>query len=211
VDHPSLALADQRAGERRRAIGAVAFGIDEVRNHLHGPADAELARRHLGQVSRHRRDAVALLDAPPGDRQVRAVLADDRDVRSVQRRDDLEPDAVAVAHLPGEDRRDCVRQRVVHVEEVEVRVPGDLRHFRRESQSVGGRDEERVGRRDDLVEINALPRKGEPGRKVVGDEVDLVAAVGERETELRRHDPAAAVGRIAGDADLHQKPGSNPS
>ena len=37
----------------------------------------------------------------------------------------------------------------------------------------------------------------------VRDEVDLVAAVGEFESELRGDDPAAAVGGIASDADVH--------
>ena len=36
-----------------------------------------------------------------------------------------------------------------------------------------------------------------------GDEVDLIAAVGQRDAELGRDDAAAAERRVAGDADLH--------
>ena len=37
----------------------------------------------------------------------------------------------------------------------------------------------------------------------VGDEVDLVAAIGQFEAQFRGHDAAAAVGGITGDADVH--------
>ena len=37
----------------------------------------------------------------------------------------------------------------------------------------------------------------------IGDEVHLVTAGGEFDAKLGGHDAAAAVGRIAGDADLH--------
>ena len=96
-----------------------------------------------------------------------------------------------------------MRQRVVHVEEVEPGVRGDLGHLRREGERVGRRHEERVARRDDLVEEDARPRQREPRGQRVGDEVHLVAAVGQRDAELRRDDAAAAERRVAGDADLH--------
>ena len=118
---------------------------------------------------------------------------------------------VPFAHLPREDRRDRVRQRVVDVQQVEVRVRRDLRHLRRERQRVGRRDEERVGGRHDLVEVDALARQVQARGQRVGDEVDLVALLRERDPELRRDDAAAAEGRIAGDADLHQYPGSKPA
>ena len=129
-----------------------------------GRPHAELADRHVAQVAGDRRHRVALLDAPAGDRQIRAVLADDRDVGAVQRRDDLQRHAVAVAHLARQDRRDRVRQRVVDVQQVEARARRDLRHLRGQRERVRRRDEERVGRRDDLVEVDALAAAGRAAR-----------------------------------------------
>jgi hypothetical protein len=77
-----------------------------------------------------------------------------------------------------------MRQRVVDVEQVEPRARGDLGHLRRERERVGRRDEQRVRRRDDLVEVDALARQVEARRQRVGDEVDLVALLGERDAEL---------------------------
>ena len=37
-----------------------------------------------------------------------------------------------------------------------------------------------------------------------GDDVHFIAALGQRETELRRHDAGAAEGGIAGDSDSHE-------
>ena len=112
-----------RASVRAKAdapAGPVEARVHEVRHDLDLALHPELADRDVLQVLRDRRHRVALLDRPAGDRQVRAVLADDRDVGAVERRDDLQPDAVAVAHLAGQDRRDRVGQGVVDVEQVEV-------------------------------------------------------------------------------------------
>ena len=101
-------------------------------------------------------------------------------------------------------------QRVVDVQQVEPAARRDLRHLRRERERVGRRDEERIRRRDDLVEVDALAGQVEPRRQRVGDEVDLVASLRQRDPELRRDDAAAAEGRVAGDADLHDGSPSEP-
>jgi hypothetical protein len=49
-------------------------------------------------------------------------------------------------------------------------------------------------------------RKAAAGTAAVGDEVDLVAAMRERDAKLGRDRARAAVGRITGDADLHASP-----
>ena len=59
--------------------------------------------------------------------------------------------------------------------------------------------------------IGSRPRGSRPARRshgrrkgeVIGDEVHLVAPVGERETQLGRHGAGAAVGGVAGDSDFH--------
>ena len=175
VHEDALLLAAERPRVGGRLARAEEIAVHEVGDDLDPAAHSELAHRHVPQVARDGGDGVALLDPVPRDRQVGAVLADDRDVGAVEGRQDLQAHAVSGAHLAGEDGGDGVRQRVVHVQQVELRVRGHLGHLRRERQRVGGRDEERVARRDDLVEEDAGPRQPQPRGEGVGDEMDLVA------------------------------------
>ena len=55
-----------------------------------------------------------------------------------------------------------------------------------------------------MIEDVALPAAQAKGLRV-GDEVHLMAARGELDAKLGGDDAAAAVGGIAGDADLHRR------
>jgi hypothetical protein len=108
-------------------------------------------------------------------------------------------------HLAGEQGADGVRDGVVDVEEVERVELGDLGHAGGEGEVVGRVLEERVVRDRDLVEADVGLAAGEAEGLRVGDEVDLVAARGELDAELGGDDAGAAVGGVAGDADLHSQ------
>ena len=114
--------------------------------------------------------------------------------------------ALGGEHLAGEQRADRVRNGVVHVQEIERVELGDLGHARGKGEVVGRVLEERIVRDRDLVIVDVVLAAVEAEGLRVGDEVDLVAARGEFDAELGGDDAAAAVGGIAGDADLHRGP-----
>src|SRR5262249_52735519 len=61
-------------------------------------------------------------------------------------------------------------------------------------------------RRRGLVEVDVGREGTEPERQAMGDEVDLVATLGERQPELGRDNAAAPEVRVAGDADPTRLP-----
>ena len=66
--------------------------------------------------------------------------------------------------------------------------------------------EQRIAADVHFVEVDARQERRQPEGLLVGDEVDLVPALRERDAELRRDRAGAAVRGIAGDADLHATP-----
>ncbi len=107
------------------------------------------------------------------------------------------------AHLPGEQCADGVRDGVVHMQEIEIVVGCHFRHARRKRQGVGRKLKQRiVGYGDFVIENIALPAAQAKGLRV-GDEVHLMTARGEFNAKFCGDDATAAVGGIAGDADLH--------
>ena len=81
----------------------------------------------------------------------------------------------------------------------------DLDHLGGERQIVGGIAKQRIRRDLHLVVVDAGPVSiAQPVGGLVGEEVDLVAALGKREAQLGRDDAGAAVGRVARDSDLHE-------
>jgi len=92
---------------------------------------------------------------------------------------------------------------VVDVQNIEAVLLGDLRHARGKGQAVGRVLEERiVGDLHFVIEdVGAL---AEADGVRVGDEMDLVAAVGQLQSELRGDDAAAAVGGVTSDPDSHE-------
>ncbi len=157
-------------------------------------------------------DAVGLGDAEFGDGKVRAVEADEGDVCAVERGDEGkcaagEAGGLRLDHLAGEERADGVGDGVVDVEEIERVELGDLGHAGGEGEVVGRVFEERVVGDGYFVEVDVGLAAGEAEGLRVGDEVDLVAAGGEFDSELGGHDAGAAVGGVAGDADLHKGSG----
>ncbi len=92
----------------------------------------------------------------------------------------------------------------MHVEQLQLMREHDLVHPHGEREIVGRVLEERVASDVDFVEVDPRAELPEPERLLVGDEVHLVAARGERDAEFGRERARTAVGGIAGNADLHE-------
>ncbi len=91
--------------------------------------DVELAQRAFAEVLGNGGDSVALLDGKTGNRQIRVILADQRDIGAVQgghKGKDL-PLGARRQHLPGQQGAYRVRDGVMHMQEMEF---VNLRHFR---------------------------------------------------------------------------------
>ncbi len=172
---------------------------------------AKLSIVELLQVVGDRGHRVALLDREARNRQIGAVQPHQGDVGSVQRGHVGQAPGLACVviaeHLPRQHRTHRVRNGIVHVQQVQVVQLGHLGHARRQRKVVGRIFEERILRDLDLVKVNARMRLGEPDRLRVGDEMDLVSAIGQLNAELGGHHSAAAIGGITGNADPHGSPG----
>ena len=101
-------------------------------------------------------DAVALVDGIARDGQVGAVQPDQRDVGAVQRGDEGQAAASRTIrqHLARQQRAHRVRNRVVHVQQIEIVELRDLGHARRQRQIVRRIVEQRVTRDFDFVIVN---------------------------------------------------------
>ena len=114
-------------------------------------------------------------------------------------------DALRGEHLAGKQSGDGVRNGVVNVQEIERVELGDLGHARGEGEIVGRVFEERIVGDGDFVIVDVFFAAVEAEGLRVGDEVNFVAAGSELDAELGGDDAGAAVGGIAGDADLHSE------
>jgi hypothetical protein len=91
----------------------------------------------------------------------------------------------------------------MHVQNVQAVDFGHLRHARGQRQIVGRILEQRVLRNRDLVEVDLRVRGVQPDRLLVGDEVNLVAAVRQLNAQLGTYNSASAVSGVTGDSDFH--------
>src|SRR5664279_1254456 len=155
------------------------------------------------KIFRDRSETVRALDRELRDRAERGILANERDVGALQRRDDLHRAAGILEHLARDPRARCMRDRVVRVHELEIVIAHDFVNAHREREIVGRILEERIADDIHLVIENPGGEAAQAEGLLVRDEVDLVAARRERYAELRRDGAGSAVRGIAGDADLH--------
>src|SRR5206468_6232702 len=89
-----------------------------------------------------------------------------------------------------------MRDRVVHVHEIELLALGDFVLLDRERERIRRRLlEERVLELGDFVKRDALGKSTQPEWIRVGDEVDFVPAARKLEPQLRCNGARAAVGR----------------
>src|SRR6266566_4224388 len=180
---------------------AVQIAVHKVRNDFDGAFDVELFQRFAKQVAGNAGNAVALLDGKLGDGKIAAVAADERDVRAMQRGNKRE--AARRSHRAREQRAHRMRNGIMHVEKVERFRLKDFEHFGGKRQRVGRMVKERVGNHLHFVKVEALTVEAQADGRCIANEVDLVAARGELDAELRGDDAGAAVSEVASDADAH--------
>ncbi len=101
-------------------------------------------------------DAVALLDGKTSDWQIRTVKADESDVGAVQGRNKWQVLArwCGCKHLLGQHRAYRVRNRIVHVQQVELVKLGDFGHPRGQRQIVRRIFKQWIAGDLDLVVVN---------------------------------------------------------
>jgi hypothetical protein len=128
--------------------------IEEIRNHGDVARHRQLGVRRGAQAVGDRRNEVRLLNGEGDDLRVRAVVANQRDVGTVQCRDYPRSRAGARCreYLAREKRSGRMRYRVVGVNDVEMELTRDLHDSIRERQQVLRFAEQRVGWREHLVE-----------------------------------------------------------
>ena len=97
----------------------------------------------------------------------------------------------------------------MNVEQVEIVQLRDLGHARGQRQIVWRIVEQGIARHFDFVIMNVRFLAAQPDGLGIGDEMNLVAALRQLQSQLRGYDAAAAVGGITGDADLHRLPVSS--
>ena len=140
--------------------------------------------------------------------RVRRIAADQRDVGAVQRRHDLRHAIGRVRRhdLPREIRGRGVRHGVMRVDDVEVMLrarPG------RSSSPATARTAARGTADRPAWPPRGTCRRGssrrEAERRLGAEDVDVVSASRQLDGQLRRDDAAAARGRVADDADSHER------
>ncbi len=108
-------------------------------------------------------------------------------------------------HLPGEQGADGVGNGVVDVKDIQRVELSDLCHTSGEGEIVGRVLEEGISRDGDFVKVDVGFATGESEGLRRGDEVDVVPAGGELDTELRSDDAGASVGGVTGDANSAER------
>src|SRR5581483_1032920 len=194
-----FATALQPAG-----VAAIKIAVDEVGDDANLAFHRELRPRSFAQVVRDGGYTVALLDGKAGDRKVRAVLADQRNVSPMKCGNKGQPSCLRTGgkHLLRQVRAYRMRDGVMHVQQVEPVNLRHLGHARGQRQIVGRVVEQRIVRDLDLVKEDVRLRL-QPEWLRVGDEVHLMTALRKFDPQLGGHHPAAAVSGIARDPDLH--------
>ena len=136
-------------------IGATAvdIAIHEVVDDFNVIANVELAHGAVAQVVRNCRYAVALLDGEAGDRQIGAVETDQCDVSPMQGSDERQFAAPRLRrqHLPGQQRTHGMRNRIVHMQQIQVVELGDFSHPRGQGEIIGREIKKRITRNVHLV------------------------------------------------------------
>ena len=148
---------------------------------------------------------VRLLDRERHDLRIGRVVPDQRDVGSMQRRDDLRGFTVPSRgqHLPRQVGGGGVRDRVMGVDDVEAEVPRHLHDLVGEGQQVLRLAEQRIAWRQHAVKREAGLKLAQPKRRLGADEVDGMPPMGEGLAQLRGDDTAAADRGVADHPDVH--------
>ncbi len=158
-----FAARGKRPGARFFRIRLIDLDVDEVRNDAHFVLHSKDFRRPLADELADAGHAVRFLNRKFGNWKVRAVRPHQRDVRPVQRGNERKHSLVR-QHLLRQQRRDRVRNGVVHVQQVERVALGHFRHSRGQRQAVRRILEQRIIRNFHLVIMDARDARIEANR-----------------------------------------------
>jgi len=131
------------------------------------------------------------------------VLSDDRDVGTVKRRDKVDVFARLTEHLPRDPGARGMRDCVMTMQQLQLMRPDDFVHPYRQSEIVWRKLEEGIAPDVDLVKKDARQKRRKPKGLTVGDEVDFVSSVRQRNSELCRDGSRPTVRRITRNSYLH--------
>ena len=148
----------------------------------------------------HRRDRVRTGQSVPDGRGVTRVIAQQRRVRAVQRRDQARL-SFPREHRSGENCGRRVRHRVVHMKHVQPMVAAHFGHAHRERQGIVGESEQLIVVDHDGMEMKPWPIRRQTKRSLVTDEMHLVSPARQVLPQRRRQHATPSNGGIAGDAD----------
>src|SRR5579863_2595969 len=98
-----------------------------------------------------------------------------------------------------------MRDRVVDVQQIQVIQLRNLSHTCRQSEVIGWIIEKWITRNLDLVIVDIRFRSSQADRLRVGNEVNVVPALRQFQTQLRGDNATPTIRRIAGDSDLHSR------
>ena len=142
------------------------------------------------------------------DGQIRPVLSNERDVGSVQRgyKGQLALLWSGSEHLPRQQCAHRMRDRIMHVQQIEIVQLRNFGHPRGQRQIVRRIVEQRVSRDFYFVVVNVRGRAIQPNRLGVGNEVNVVPALRQFEAQFGGNYTATAVGGVTGDADFQAVP-----
>ena len=167
---------------------------------LDGAAEGEHAVGFMLQRCGHRCDRVGAGEGVADGRRVTGVVAEQRGVRAMQRGDHARL-LFGREHGAGEDGRGGVRNRVVHVEQVQPVIPAHLGHAHREGQGVVGELEHVVVVDGDRMEVQSRPVRGQAEWPLVADEMHLVSPVRQLHAQRGGQGAASSHRGKAADAD----------
>jgi len=128
-------------------------------------------------------------------------MADQRNVRSVQRGNERQP--LALRHHASQQSAHGMWNGVMHVQQVQRGLFRHFVHTGGKGERIRRMVEQWIGGDLDFMEINPLVSFAQPDRHGVTDEMDFVAARGQLDPQFRCYHSGAAIRRIACDADLH--------
>ena len=93
--------------------------------------------------------------------------------------------------------------RVMDMKQIQTVPVSHLHHSGSQSEGIRRVLEKRIVRDLDFVVENSRGLRIQPDGMCIADEMNIVAAVRQFQTQFRRDNAAASVGRIACDADTH--------
>ena len=136
VHHDLLTMRRDRFFEML-LIGFFESGeIDEIRYHFYLTTQFEVVQRFIFQVLGYRGDAIRVIERILHDRPVAWVAAYQCDICTVQRGDKRDTDALFAQDGFRHQRSRCMRDSIVHMQDIEALVFDHIDHLARQRRLI---------------------------------------------------------------------------